>query len=154
MRRLRSGVAYPGSFADDESLALWLSGQDGLSDEDIARIYSEHYSQPPRPRQNDYVDVDNMSYDELLALEERIGFVERTKPAAASLEALPTRRANAEDVEEENECAVCCEAYVEGDELRTLPCFHEFHKCCIDKWFLSGRAGARKCPMCNAEVDL
>lgn len=157
VRRLRSGVAIPRSFADDEAVAIWVSTQEGISDEEIARVYADFYSrgpaQPARPARGDYLDIDGMSYEDLIALSERIGFVERSKPAADNVASLPTRHASAEDVLEENECAVCCDNYIEGDELRILPCFHEFHKCCIDKWLLSGRAGARKCPMCNTEVE-
>uniref|UniRef100_A0A7S4SQQ0 RING-type E3 ubiquitin transferase n=1 Tax=Alexandrium monilatum TaxID=311494 RepID=A0A7S4SQQ0_9DINO len=154
--RPRGGAAHQRAFADDEALALWLSTQEGLSDEEVARICAEHYSRPRppvQPARGDYLDVDNMSYEDLLALSERIGFVERSRPATSNVASLPTRRATSDDVQDENECAICCDVYAEGDELRILPCFHEFHKLCIDRWLLSGRAGARKCPMCNAEVE-
>jgi len=158
VRGLRSGVAIPRSFANDEALAIWVSTQEGISDEEIARIYSDHYNrvppaQPARPAQGDYLNIDGMSQEDLIALSERVGFVERSNPGPDTVASLPTRRATADDVLEDNECAVCCDTYTKGDELRILPCFHEFHKCCIDKWLLSGRAGARKCPMCNAEVE-
>ena len=42
-------------------------------------------------------------------------------------------------------CSVCLEAYVEGDTVRTLVCFHTFHQRCIDDW-LSRRA---VCPICK-----
>lgn len=32
-------------------------------------------------------------------------------------------------------CRICLELYEEGDEVKTLPCFHIFHSECIDKWF-------------------
>lgn len=155
-RQLRNGGGHGrGPFANDEALALWLSSQENLSDEEMARIYSQHYNrQPAQASRGDYLNIDNMGYEELLALCEHIGDVERSRPAASSLAELPTRRATSDDLQEENECAVCCDTYAEGDELRMLPCFHEFHKCCIDKWFLSGHAGAHKCPMCNLEIDL
>lgn len=154
-RALRNGNAFPAPFPNDEALALWLSTQENLSDEDIARIYEQHYNRraPVRGAQGDALDIDRMSYEELQALCERMGDVERSKPSTGAIAALPTRCATALDVEEESECAVCVENYEVGDEIRILPCFHEFHKCCIDRWFLSGKAGAHKCPMCNAEVE-
>jgi len=32
-------------------------------------------------------------------------------------------------------CRICLEHYEDGDEVKTLPCFHFFHSECIDKWF-------------------
>ena len=52
------------------------------------------------------------------------------------------------------ECAVCLCDFEAGDELRTLPCGHEFHKACIDSWLLSERDPSRRmlptCPLCKA----
>jgi hypothetical protein len=31
-------------------------------------------------------------------------------------------------------CMICVEEYVVGDKTRTMPCFHFFHKHCIDMW--------------------
>lgn len=35
---------------------------------------------------------------------------------------------------EPQECAICLEDYADEDELRILPCKHEFHITCIDSW--------------------
>jgi len=42
-------------------------------------------------------------------------------------------------------CAVCMENYVNNDELRCLPCRHEFHTKCVDEW-LKLRS---TCPLCR-----
>lgn len=31
-------------------------------------------------------------------------------------------------------CYICLVEYEEADTIRTLPCHHEFHKTCVDKW--------------------
>jgi len=49
----------------------------------------------------------------------------------------------------EDVCAVCQEACIEGDEVRKLPCGHEFHSDCIDKWLLTRKDA---CPMCSMPV--
>jgi E3 ubiquitin-protein ligase RNF13 len=52
---------------------------------------------------------------------------------------LPTyifRREKIVDIEH-TECAICLEDYIEGDQLRTLPCKHEFHAKCVDAWLTS-----------------
>ncbi|GAX80197.1 hypothetical protein CEUSTIGMA_g7635.t1 [Chlamydomonas eustigma] len=42
-------------------------------------------------------------------------------------------------------CAVCLNDFVEGEELRLLPCFHAFHTACVDPWL--GLHGS--CPVCR-----
>lgn len=95
-------------------------------------------------------DVDNMSYEELLALGERIGYAE--KPDRPEVNRLPTRCiCEGEAVEEE--CAVCYEDYKAGDVVKTLPCLHFFHAPCIDKWMSSNHPGSMNCPVCNTRVE-
>lgn len=45
-------------------------------------------------------------------------------------------------------CAVCLEAFTEGDQQRTLPCFHVFHAMCVDNWLKSSTF----CPTCRHDV--
>ena len=45
-------------------------------------------------------------------------------------------------------CSVCLEEYAEGDRMRTLPCGHQFHSRCIDRWLQNNRA----CPICKKDV--
>ena len=34
-------------------------------------------------------------------------------------------------------CYVCLEGYVHGDQIRRLPCGHEFHMDCVDHWLIT-----------------
>ncbi|CAN6563398.1 unnamed protein product [Malus baccata var. baccata] len=47
-------------------------------------------------------------------------------------------------------CCVCLSRLSEGEEdMRVLPCLHEFHKVCVDKWFDACRM---TCPLCRFPV--
>lgn len=46
------------------------------------------------------------------------------------------------------ECSVCLQAYCPGEQIRTLPCFHQFHTQCVDQWL---RMNA-KCPICKTSA--
>lgn len=48
-----------------------------------------------------------------------------------------------------NTCRVCLSEYEDGDHLRTLPCFHKYHKDCIDQWL----SRENKCPICKHRIS-
>jgi hypothetical protein len=47
-------------------------------------------------------------------------------------------------------CNICLEPYDANEEIRTVPCMHQFHKHCIDTW-LRDRA---VCPVCKIRVQI
>ncbi|KAG0252719.1 hypothetical protein BG011_006839 [Mortierella polycephala] len=57
---------------------------------------------------------------------------------------LPFANANAQTM-----CAVCLGEYEVGDQVRTLPCHHQYHLECIDPWLLTV---ASFCPICKRDV--
>merc|ERR1711972_1264647 len=76
------------------------------------------------------------------------------EPASQNvIAALPTHSVTEGEIaaasEEHRSCCVCLEDFKEGDEQRTLPCFHRFHKCCVDTWLQQSGA----CPICKHRVD-
>jgi E3 ubiquitin-protein ligase RLIM len=46
-------------------------------------------------------------------------------------------------------CYICLSEYEEGDKIRVLPCHHEYHMTCVDKW-LKEIHGV--CPLCRGDV--
>ncbi|NWT13692.1 RNF6 ligase, partial [Vireo altiloquus] len=56
------------------------------------------------------------------------------------------------DIHAENErsktCSVCINEYATGNKLRQLPCMHEFHIHCIDRWLSENST----CPICRQPV--
>ncbi|AAF15932.1 putative RING zinc finger protein; 84572-85321 [Arabidopsis thaliana] len=50
---------------------------------------------------------------------------------------------------EENGCAICMEDYIEGSSIvAKLPCDHEFHGDCINKWLQLNHM----CPLCRSSI--
>ncbi|CAI9100943.1 OLC1v1038134C1 [Oldenlandia corymbosa var. corymbosa] len=56
------------------------------------------------------------------------------------------RTENGNDV---TQCYICLADYEEGDKIRILPCHHEYHLACVDKW-LKEIHGV--CPLCRGDV--
>ncbi|GMH23238.1 hypothetical protein Nepgr_025081 [Nepenthes gracilis] len=94
------------------------------------------------------LDVDNMSYEELLSLEERIGNVctglneETVLSRMQQYKYISTMR----DVQTEVElCCICREEYNDWEDLGILDCGHDFHTDCIKQWL----AQKNLCPICK-----
>ncbi|XP_028905253.1 E3 ubiquitin-protein ligase ZNRF3 [Ornithorhynchus anatinus] len=47
-----------------------------------------------------------------------------------------------------SDCAICLEKYIDGEELRVIPCTHRFHKKCVDPWLLQHHT----CPHCRHSI--
>ncbi|KAG8072775.1 hypothetical protein GUJ93_ZPchr0006g46268 [Zizania palustris] len=47
------------------------------------------------------------------------------------------------------QCHICLTEYEDGDQIRSLPCKHEFHLRCVDKWL---KEVHRVCPLCRGDV--
>ena len=46
-------------------------------------------------------------------------------------------------------CCVCISACRDGEEIRSLPCGHAFHRDCVDRWLVSCK---QTCPLCRVYV--
>lgn len=47
-----------------------------------------------------------------------------------------------------SKCVICLEKFKDGQDVRIVPCRHEFHKECIDPWLLSNYT----CPLCMLNI--
>ncbi|XP_062226931.1 probable E3 ubiquitin-protein ligase HIP1 [Phragmites australis] len=94
------------------------------------------------------LDIDNMSYEELLALEERIGNVNTGLSKDAVTKLLKQRKFSSWRLKaslDHEPCCICQEEYVDGDDLGRLDCGHNFHAACIKQWLVLKNL----CPICK-----
>ncbi|OVA11092.1 zinc finger protein [Macleaya cordata] len=99
------------------------------------------------------LDIDDMSYEELLALGERIGSVKTGLSEETILRHLKTRihvpsvallEEGSMDRETET-CIICQVEYENQEKIGTLDCAHEYHVDCIRQWLLVKNV----CPICK-----
>ncbi|KAK1405110.1 E3 ubiquitin-protein ligase mbr1 [Heracleum sosnowskyi] len=103
------------------------------------------------------LDIDHMSYEELLALGEQIGSVgsglsedyivghlklKTFTPSLSSSNVEDTASVN----QEPNFCVICQTEYKDEEKIGILDCGHEYHLECIKKWLLVKNS----CPICKS----
>lgn len=89
-------------------------------------------------------------YEDLLNLAEMLGDVKNKGLTEAQRSRLPVRTYQANSEKPEQECLICMSEYEKNDQLKMLPCFHQFHAQCIDQWI----KGNASCPVCRVDVKL
>eukprot|EP01105_Mastigella_eilhardi_P002359 TRINITY_DN1286_c0_g3_i1.p1 TRINITY_DN1286_c0_g3~~TRINITY_DN1286_c0_g3_i1.p1 ORF type:complete len:458 (-),score=142.33 TRINITY_DN1286_c0_g3_i1:83-1360(-) len=112
-------------------------------------VVREYVTPPPRDFDADpsHPNVDQMSYEQLLQLTERLGSV-HIGLTQKQITQLPTLEWHAAESTQPS-CVVCLEEFGEAEVVRVLPCTHYFHTLCIQKWLQEHH----KCPLCNASVS-
>ncbi|XP_012573183.2 probable E3 ubiquitin-protein ligase HIP1 [Cicer arietinum] len=93
------------------------------------------------------LDVDNMSYEQLLELGERIGNV-NTGLKEDEMEPYITKTKLQISDQVDKKCSICQEEYEEDDKLGRLNCDHLYHFQCIQQWV----AHKNCCPVCKHQV--
>ncbi|ONK78382.1 uncharacterized protein A4U43_C02F18200 [Asparagus officinalis] len=89
-----------------------------------------------------------MSYEELLALTERIGNVSTGISEETIVKCLKQRKyisLTEETPSDVESCCICQEEYVEEDEVGRLDRGHDFHTACIKQWLMMKNL----CPVCK-----
>ena len=49
-------------------------------------------------------------------------------------------------------CSVCLQDFLDGENVRTLPCLHHFHLECVDPWLQQRGRNLAACPVCKTKV--
>ena len=96
----------------------------------------------------DYPNVDNMSYEELLALEDRMGNVNRGLPKE-KIDKIPKEKFSRYKFIDDK-CIICQYEFQPNEIVKVLPCKHCFHPDCIEEWLKNQKV----CPYCKGEVKI
>jgi len=101
------------------------------------------------------LDIEDMSYEELLALSDQIGTVKTGLSSEDVKELLKRRTSTRINLEEgpstdleTDSCTICQENYKNEDKIATLDCMHKYHAECLKKWLVIKNV----CPICKSEA--
>ncbi|KAL5766878.1 hypothetical protein ACOSP7_017495 [Xanthoceras sorbifolium] len=101
-----------------------------------------------------HLDIDDMSYEELIALEEEIETVTTGLTPDSVLPLLRQRKYQPAVVEGDTPdnsgfCSICQDEFAAGEDIGTLDCGHDHHANCISEWLVINNS----CPICK-EIGL
>ncbi|XP_056307793.1 uncharacterized protein si:ch211-59o9.10 [Danio aesculapii] len=95
-------------------------------------------------------DSQGNNYEALLAFEEQQGAVmAKNTLSKAEIERLPIKTYDPTHSAGKTDCQICFSEYKAGERLRMLPCLHDYHVKCIDRWLKENAT----CPICRADVS-
>jgi len=93
---------------------------------------------------------DDLTYEEMLALEEHMGIVTRgfNDEQLARLPTTSVKGLRNEGKEEMKTCTICLDEFFDDESVRLFSCCHVFHTDCVDLWLKQNKS----CPICKTEV--
>lgn len=95
-------------------------------------------------------DSQGNNYEALLAFEEQQGaVVAKNNLTKAEIERLPVKTYDSTHSAGKTDCQICFSEYKAGERLRILPCLHDYHVKCIDRWLKENAT----CPICRADIS-
>uniref|UniRef100_A0A8D8A7M5 E3 ubiquitin-protein ligase RNF38 n=1 Tax=Culex pipiens TaxID=7175 RepID=A0A8D8A7M5_CULPI len=129
------------------SLSATPSAYSGILLNFLAMFPLSTYGQPDL---NSPDSNETENYEALLSLAERLGEAKPRGLARPEIDQLPSYKFNAEThTGDQTSCVVCMCDFEARQVLRVLPCSHEFHAKCVDKWLRSNRT----CPICRGNAS-
>ncbi|CAL9215398.1 unnamed protein product [Arabidopsis halleri] len=91
------------------------------------------------------LDVDSMSYEQLLELGDRIGYVNTGLKESEIHRCLGKITPSISHTLGDRKCSICQDEYESEDEVGKLNCGHSFHVHCVKQWLSRKNA----CPVCK-----
>ncbi|KAH0864102.1 hypothetical protein HID58_081313 [Brassica napus] len=91
------------------------------------------------------LDVDNMSYEQLLELGDRIGYVNTGLKESEIRRCLRKINPSVSNTLADRKCSICQDEYERECQVGKLDCGHSFHVQCVKQWLSRKNA----CPVCK-----
>ncbi|KAJ0247868.1 RING-type domain-containing protein [Hirschfeldia incana] len=91
------------------------------------------------------LDVDNMSYEQLLELGDRIGYVNTGLKGSEIRRCLRKINPSVSNSLADRKCSICQDEYEREGQVGKLECGHSFHVQCVKQWLSRKNA----CPVCK-----
>ncbi|KAF8052581.1 hypothetical protein N665_1540s0005 [Sinapis alba] len=91
------------------------------------------------------LDVDNMSYEQLLELGDRIGYVNTGLKESEIRRCLLKINPSVSNTLADRKCSICQDEYEREGQVGKLYCGHSFHVQCVKQWLSRKNA----CPVCK-----
>ncbi len=169
-REIEESEALARQLMAEEAMASYAASSeflrdnaDQFSEEDLAALHAamaEEDPETPVEEEGEGEEEGNsqeMSYDALLRLGERIGDVKEERwamIAQTKIKQIPTllfdssMAVGKDENHTEVKCLICQFPYEDEEELRRLPCSHCFHKECVDSWLSTKDT----CALCRKSI--
>ncbi|KAJ5113265.1 hypothetical protein N7456_001799 [Penicillium angulare] len=96
---------------------------------------------PPRSENDAEVGETTPHETEAPAIEQ-----EANRPKSTVLEPRPDAAPDAGNFS----CPICTDDFIKGQDLRVLPCYHQFHPECVDPWLVNVSG---TCPLCRIDLN-
>lgn len=111
------------------------------------------FSNPPlSPYSQDVGEAHHQqeNYEEFLNIADRLGDAKPRGLSKAEIDQLPSFKYSSEGGEgDKTSCVICLCDFESRQLLRGLPCSHQFHAKCIDKWLKTNST----CPICRGDAS-
>ncbi|KAI7724818.1 hypothetical protein M8C21_021016, partial [Ambrosia artemisiifolia] len=123
-----------------------------LPETEVAMLNFGNYTHRVDHHRDMRLDIDHMTYEELVALGEQIGNAGSGLSKNFIFDHLKMRiytSSNPEDASSSdpnlNFCTICQMEYNDQEKIGMLDCSHEYHVDCIEKWLVEKNS----CPVCK-----
>lgn len=150
MTRVSSLPRPPSRRADmDIALAIALQEEEYELNQQIFMFeMMEERDRHIRQTGQDHVDPDNMTYEELMELQEKVG---KVKVGLSPAQFAKLKKEHySPNTHKLNSCSICLNEFEEGQPIIKLKCLHLFDPECLKRWVDDNKS----CPICKAEIAL